>query len=121
MRPLTPTMTTQGAINLGVRIVTRTKYVVAGLLFCLLTPPPSRAQITVDVSKITCKEFLHDTVTVPNNIAYWLSGYYNGKRDSTVFDVNGLKDYVSKVENYCIENQDVTVMEAVQTLVGVSR
>ena len=93
----------------------------AGILFCLVTVPYAAAQITIDVSKITCKEFLHDTITVPDNIAYWLSGYYNGKRDSTTFDVNGLQNYVSKVEDYCISNQDVTVMKAAETLLGVGK
>lgn len=97
------------------------KSIVAGLLFCLATVVSAGAQVTVDVSKITCKEFLHDTVTVPENIAYWLSGYYNGKRGNTVFDVNSLKDNVGKVESYCLKNQDITVMQAAEILFGVSR
>jgi len=101
--------------------VTNTKFIAAGLLFCLVAAPPASAQVTLDVSKITCKEFLHDTITVPSNIAYWLSGYYNGKRGSTVFDANGLKDYVSEVEDYCLRNQDVTVMKAAETLIGASK
>jgi acid stress chaperone HdeB len=102
--------------------VTNTKFsIVAGLLFCLVIVPSARAQVTIDVSKITCKEFLNDTITVPDNIAYWLSGYYNGKRGNTVFDANLLKDYVNKVQDYCIHNEDVTVMKAAEILLGVSK
>ena len=49
------------------------------------------------------------------------SGYYNGKRSNTVLDVNALLDYVSKVEDYCLHNQDVMVMKAAETLLGVSK
>ena len=89
------------------------KSILAGLLFCLVTAPSARAEITIDVSKITCKEFLFDTITLPDNIAYWLSGYYNGKRGNT-----GLRDYVNKVEQYCVGNQDMTVMKAAETVLN---
>jgi len=105
--------------------VTNSKSIVAGLLFCLVfglvAAPAARAQVTIDVSKITCKEFLYDTITVPDNIAYWLSGYYNGKRGNTVFDVNVLKGYVTKVQDYCLRHQDITVMTAAETLLGVGK
>ena len=45
---------------------------------------PARAQVTIDVSKITCDQYVGYKVTNPQNIAIWLSGYYSGKRDSTV-------------------------------------
>ena len=93
------------------------KIFAAGLL-CLLIVSSAHAQIMLDVTKITCRDFLQDTITVPENIAYWLSGYYNGKRDNTVFDVVTLKSYVNKVEDYCEHNKDVTVMHAVETLLG---
>ncbi len=101
--------------------MTNTNLIVAALFFCLVAAPPASAQVTLDVSKITCKEFLHDTITVPTNIAYWLSGYYNGKRGSTVFDANALKDDVGEVEDYCLRNQDVTLMKAVDTLIGAGK
>ena len=93
----------------------------AGLLFCLVAVAPARAQATVDVSKITCNEFLHDTITVPANIAYWLSGYYNAKRHNTVFDSAVLKDYVGKVQDYCLNHEDMTVMKAAETLLNIGK
>ena len=98
----------------------RTSYV-AGLLLCLMAVSSVRAQVTIDVSKITCKEMLHDTFTVPENIAYWLNGYYSAKRANTVFDVAGFKENAAKVQDYCLHNQDVTVMKAAEVLFGVSR
>jgi len=38
-----------------------------------------------------------------------------------VLDVNALLDYVSKVEEYCLHNQDVMVMKAAETILGVSK
>ena len=86
-----------------------------------MTTSSIHAEITVDVSKITCKEFMFDTVTLPDNIAYWLSGYYNGKRGNTVLDITALRDYVNKVEQYCLQNQDMTVMKAAETILNVNK
>jgi acid stress chaperone HdeB len=101
--------------------VTTIKPLIAGLLFCLVTVSAVWAQVTIDISKFTCKDFLGRTATQPDHVAYWLSGYYNGKRSNTVLDVNALRDYVSKVEDYCLHNQDAMVMKAAETLLGVSK
>jgi acid stress chaperone HdeB len=81
----------------------------------------AHAQVTIDVSKITCRQMLHDTFTVPENIAYWLNGYYSAKRANTVFDVGDFKDRIAKVQDYCLHNEDVTVMKAAEVLFGVSK
>jgi acid stress chaperone HdeB len=106
-----------------IEVVTLTSFkpIVCALLFCLVSASGASAQIMIDVSRITCKQFLDDTITVPDNIAYWLGGYYDGRRGNTEFDVDVLKHNVSKLEDYCVHNQDVTVMNAVETLLGLSR
>ena len=53
------------------------------ILFCLIISA-AQAQVTVDVSKITCEQFRGYAITDPNNIALWLSGYYNGQRNNTI-------------------------------------
>jgi acid stress chaperone HdeB len=97
------------------------KPIVCALLFSIVSASGASAQIMIDVSRITCKQFLDDTITVPDNIAYWLGGYYDGRRGNTEFDVDVLKHNVSKLEDYCVHNQDVTVMNAVETLLGLGR
>ena len=44
---------------------------------------PARAQVTIDVSKITCEQYVLFTVADPHDIAMWLSGYYNSRRPTT--------------------------------------
>jgi acid stress chaperone HdeB len=101
--------------------VTYPKIVAAGVLSCLLMASAARAQTTVDVAKITCEQFLLFKITDPNNIALWLSGYFNGKRGNTVIDVQALQDHLDKVKTYCRSNYNTPVMQAVETLLGVSR
>jgi acid stress chaperone HdeB len=116
-----PTVTGPNVVNEGARIVRNLKPILAGLLFCLAAVAPARAQVTIDVSKITCKDLILSTVFEPDHIAYWLNGYYNSNRDNTVLDLTGLQGYVSKMEDYCVRNQDTTVMKAAEILLGASK
>jgi len=59
-------------------------------------------------------------VANPDQIALWISGYYNGKRGNTVIDVEKLRSNALNVKNYCYNHPDILVMEAVETVLGVS-
>ena len=95
-----------------------TKSIIAGLLLCLAATVSCRAQVTIDATKLTCRDFLTETVVAPDKISYWLSGYYNGKRRNTNVNVTSLLDYISKMRDYCLHNLDVPVMKAAETLLG---
>jgi acid stress chaperone HdeB len=93
----------------------------APLLAVLLLPTTSQAQVTVDVAKITCKQFLLDTVAPTKSVAMWLSGYYHGKHGGTVVDFGALQREADKVEDYCRLNLDMTVMDAVEHALSVGK
>jgi acid stress chaperone HdeB len=82
---------------------------------------PANAQVTVDVSKITCEQFILFTVADPHDIAMWLSGYYNAKRNNTVIDTQQFREAGKKVMEYCELNLKTTVMDAVEKVLGVKR
>lgn len=92
------------------------KLAVAGLVLGLSVVPPARAQVTVDVSKITCEQYILWKITDPDRIVFWLSGYYNGKRDNTLIDTKSFEDNVNKVKEFCRANFKATVMQAVEKL-----
>jgi hypothetical protein len=76
------------------------------------------AQVLLDVSKITCWQFVTYKVINPRLIAIWVSGYHHGKRGDTVVDTQDLEAKADKVEEYCTKNPDVPMMEAVETVLG---
>ena len=80
----------------------------------------TRAQVTIDASKITCDQFVHSKVSSPRLIAAWLSGYYSGKRDNRVIDLQTLEANLSKLENFCYQEKNfkLPVMQAVEQLLG---
>jgi hypothetical protein len=94
---------------------------VSALIFALATVPAARAQVMLDVSKITCDQFAGYKITTPQNIAIWLNGYYNGKRSNTVIDMQKLGENTKTLERYCIQNPQILVMKAVETVFGLEK
>jgi acid stress chaperone HdeB len=78
---------------------------------------PVRAQMIVDVSKITCEQFL---TASPNAIeaAIWLSGYYNGLKKNTKLDLNQFKGNADAVVAECRADPKKTLMQTVEKLLA---
>jgi acid stress chaperone HdeB len=91
------------------------------LLLVLGATQAADAQVTLDVSKITCEQFTLYKISNPQNIAIWLSGFYNGKRGNTVLDTQALAANAKKLQDYCIQNPKVLVMQAVDTLMASNK
>lgn len=90
-------------------------------LLALMTA--AEAQMTVDVAKITCRQYLFDRNFSPRApmIANWLSGYFNGLKNNTVVDLGAMAKNKDKVEDYCRLNQDATLVDAAKTALGLSK
>jgi len=82
----------------------------------------AQAQVTVDVAKITCRQFLLGHVGgSTRSVANWLSGYYNGKRGNTVIEVASMQKNVRDLERYCRKNHEMPVMDAAKNVLGAEK
>jgi acid stress chaperone HdeB len=101
-------------------VVMHPKLAVLGLIFAVSAASSAQAQVTVDVTKINCDQFVHHKISTPNLIAAWISGYYNAKRNNRIIDLEILDENVSKVKNYCSDEKNfkVPVMKAVEQVLG---
>jgi acid stress chaperone HdeB len=111
---------------IGERMLTIVRFLPAlavalGLILALEKVPPAQAQVTLEVSKITCEQYYGYKVTNPQNIAIWVNGYYHGKRGDVSLDTQGLVANARKLRDYCRRNPQTLVMQAVETLFGKER
>ena len=87
--------------------------------FLFVQIPTMQAQVTVDVSKITCEQVLMEKLAwTEREVELWLSGYYLGKRNDTIVEPEAVKKNEEKVNHYCYEHRDTTVMDAVKNVLG---
>jgi hypothetical protein len=95
--------------------------VALGLILALETVPLAQAQVTLDISKVTCDQFHAYKITNPQNIAIWVNGYYHGKRGDVTLDTQRLVENARKLRDYCRRNRETLVLEAVETLFAKER
>lgn len=87
---------------------------ILGGMFACLSISAAYSQVTIDVSKITCEQFLHNKVASNRTVAIWLSGYRSGQRNDPVVDTQAVARNVGKVTRYCDKNRSVLLMQAVE-------
>ena len=85
-----------------------------------LTTPAVHAQVTIEVSKITCDQYLGFSVADPRDINIWLSGYYHGQQGSTAFEPQRLKEMADKLQRACFlnENSKLPVIQVIKKILG---
>ena len=114
--------------------------IVTGLVLSFATVS-TQAQVSIDVSKITCDEYVHDKIPTSDFISFsavgslslearlmlsrwlianWLSGYYHATRNNRIIDPESFENNVNKLNNYCYDekNYKVPIMEAVERVLG---
>ncbi len=80
-----------------------------------------QAQTTVDVAKISCRQFIFDDIALSKSIAVWLSGYYSGLRHDTVVDMGRMQQNIDKVQDFCRLNLEMPVMDAAKKALAASK
>ena len=98
-------------------------HVILASAFAILAAPNAQAQMAMDFSKVTCKQYLFDKLISANAplVAAWVSGYLNGKRNNTVIDIGIFRKNKDVVEDYCRMNQDVALIDAAAKALGLDK
>ena len=77
------------------------------------------AQVTVDIRKITCNEFLAGQLTDSRSLAIWLNGYVNGARGKTLIDPLSVGE--NSLIDYCVSHTDMRVLDAARKVFGADK
>ena len=97
----------------------KARLLLTSALFLFVQISTMQAQVTVDVSKITCEQVLMEKLAwTEREVELWLSGYYHGKRNDTIVEPEAVKQNEEKLNRYCYEHRDTTVMDAVKNVLG---
>jgi len=91
---------------------------VSSVIVLLSASSMAPAQVTVDVSKITCDQFVKYEIADPKLIAIWISGYYHGLHKNPIVDKHQTLQSIDKLEEYCFKHPNDLVMTEVGELLG---
>jgi acid stress chaperone HdeB len=82
---------------------------------CLaLAGGPARAQTVIDMTMLTCSQFLKSDRDHQDIIAGWMSGYFNSARNVSVLNVTQAARNRAAVSTYCKRHGNETLMSAIQ-------
>jgi len=98
----------------------KTRHIVAAMMLAL-GAFPAQAQTSVDVAKISCRQFIFDDIALSKSIAVWLAGYYSGQQHNTVVDMGRMQQNIDKVQDFCRLNLETPVMDAAKKALGVTK
>jgi hypothetical protein len=93
--------------------------ILLGAGLALIGLQATQAQVTIDITKITCGQFVAGQLTDANTLSKWLSGYVNGERHQTL--VNPLSLRASDLMTYCITHTDMPVLDAARNVIGADK
>jgi acid stress chaperone HdeB len=98
-------------------LTVKARLLLASALFLFVQIPASQAQVTVDVAKVTCEQLLMAALPFTSrDVVLWISGYYHGKHDNTIIEPAAIKRDADKLNNYCFEHGETTVMDALKNM-----
>jgi acid stress chaperone HdeB len=90
------------------------KAILVATAFVIGAAIPAKAQVVIDMSLITCKEFMGSDPDRKELIASWMSGYFSASKDLHVRDFGYVARNRRVVENYCKKRPGETLMSAIQ-------
>ena len=75
---------------------------------------PAKAQVVIEMSAVTCQDYLKSDSELQAILASWLSGYYHASKNVATVDLRKAKANVKVVTKYCKSHKKETLMTAVE-------
>jgi acid stress chaperone HdeB len=97
--------------------VSTVKILSAIVTAALLAATPVQAQ-KVDLSTITCKQFLDMNKDSIGLIMMWMAGYYSDQDAPPVVDFDKMKEDAEKLAGYCAKNPSVGLITAAEETIA---
>ena len=94
--------------------IVKVRPLLTSALMMFMQIPAPRAQVTGEQLRMAALPW--DS----RDIVLWLSGYYHGKHDNTIIEPTAINRDENKLNNYCFEHGETTVMDALKNM-GLSK
>ena len=93
--------------------------ILLGAGLALIGLQSTQAQVTIDITKITCEQLLGSKITDSHTLGIWLNGYVNGARGKTL--IEPLSPGHIALVNYCEHHMDMLVLDAARNVFGADK
>ena len=91
--------------------------IVSAAAMLLATAPASRAEV-LDLSTMTCKQFLERGDDGIKMVLTWMDGWYKGDSDEAIIDTNVFVENAKKFGAFCAANPTISIVNAAEKILG---
>jgi len=84
----------------------------------LLLPAAANAQVTIDMSALTCDQYLAMSPARSRDFSAWMSGWYSYETRRRVVDVLAHQKNIAGIKSWCQSRPQASIMNALQSTVG---
>ena len=91
-----------------------------GLLFAaalLLSSAPAHA-VVLDLSTMSCKQFVEGGSDEIKMVLTWLDGWYKGDQDEAIIDTDVFVANAKKFGTFCAANPSISIVNAAEKILG---
>jgi acid stress chaperone HdeB len=83
----------------------------------LLSSVPARA-VVLDLSTMTCKQFIEGGDDEIKMVLTWMDGWYKGDEDEAIIDTDVFVDNAKKFGKFCAANPTISIVNAAEKILG---
>src|ERR671912_184031 len=98
----------------GGSMIMKTKATVLAAVLASSLAVPAVAQTVVDMSLISCDQFMKAPQERKDVLSAWMGGYYSAMKNLTTIDARYVVRNSQKVASYCKKAKNETLMSAIQ-------
>jgi acid stress chaperone HdeB len=88
--------------------------IAAGLM---LSSTPSHA-VVLDLSTMSCKQFLEGGDDTIKMVLTWMDGWYKGDSDEAIIDTDVFVENAKKFGSFCGKNPNISIVNAAEKILG---
>jgi len=82
-----------------------------------LTPAPAHA-VVLDLSTMSCKQFVEGSADEIKMVLTWMDGWYKGDSDDAIIDTDVFVENAKKFGTYCAAHPTVSIVTAAEAILG---
>jgi acid stress chaperone HdeB len=83
----------------------------------MMASAPANA-IVLDLSTMTCKQFIEGGPDEIKMVLTWMDGWYKGDEDEAIIDTDVFVENAKKFGSYCAANPTISIVNAAEKILG---
>jgi acid stress chaperone HdeB len=92
--------------------------IAAAMMLAVALPSAPANAVVLDLSTMTCKQFLEGGDDTIKMVLTWMDGWYKGDEDNAIIDTDVFVDNAKKFGTYCGTNPNVSIVTAADEVLG---